>query len=342
MNYFRGAFSKRNAGKNMTDDIIWSSVPALLIHILGLLIANLFTGYSVNIPFLGNLLMNQIITIDSKDVFYNIQENLFPILVYNLWINVIAVPLGQVSREIVRIRGMDIKSRTFRFSNTWHYILSGEALQFPHLRNTLDIKYRIDNVVVDALTEIHGEPVIYSGILLDFYTNKDLELNTLILVKPGRVIFNELKNEIIEPGQEDIGVEIPSSELIIPASQIKNLNLRYYSFVPNKSEDEIKMTEICKYFKIVDNSTYLWLIMRYSFIFILLSIIACTILTKSIKFVEFALFLVPFLLYFFYSKRRKINFKKASDIIEEIYDNGGYLQGQLIKNIVSNRNKEIL
>ena len=166
VNYYRSDFSKRNANISLIDDVLWSSIPAILFHVFGLFIAYKITGYTVNFEFIGNLIIVPNNQTPINEIFTNISQNIKPIVLYTIWINLIAIPIGNLSREFIRYRSFDIKHRAFRFPNKWYYLLKGEALQFPHLLNNLKIKYLLAYVNVDVLVKENGSEVTYLRLII--------------------------------------------------------------------------------------------------------------------------------------------------------------------------------
>lgn len=273
INYYTSVFSKVNLKTRVVDEIVWSSVHALLFHLFGLLLVRNILGYSPDIRLLGHLLSGTTDIGIKNEIFQNIKDFKYEIILYNLWINFIPIPIGNLCRELVRISGMDIRFRRFRFPNRYFYILSGEALQFIQATNRLSTKYLIDTAVVDVLTDLDGEKVIYTGVLHNYYTNTNTELDCILLEDVMKSKF------VVEDDHQYEFEELPTSQLIIPYSTVLNLNLRFYTIeAPNHQQN---IATYRKYLLIQDQLAYLQSIFVYLIAAIAGTLVVYAIYTQS-------------------------------------------------------------
>jgi hypothetical protein len=241
--YLSSKFSIRYISTNTLNEIPLLIIPSLITHFLGFWIIRIYFSYEFDFKVIGLLVSgsNSDTNLISS-TFQNIRDFINPIFIYNLSIWIFPYVLGNVARYIIRTTGLDKKIVLFRFSNKWHYIFSGEYLEFP---NIPDDTKDIDFVFVDALVNISNDhQMIYVGLLKDFYLDKDGGLESIHLDFPKRrslhndYIFKniteserkELQTEDTNNGIDERFYDIPSNFIILPYKSIINLNIRYYSF----------------------------------------------------------------------------------------------------------------
>ncbi len=121
--------------------------------------------------------------------------------------------------------------KLFRFQNEWHYLFSGEILDFPKIPGKGS---DIDFTYVDALVETEEGTVIYKGVLQDYILSKDGGVDRIYLTDVKRRFLKDDN----EQGKE---YQLPGKFFIIPFSKILNLHLTYYAVdIPEKIDKEIK------------------------------------------------------------------------------------------------------
>lgn len=231
--YYASRFSLNYVSTNIVNELIWSFVPAIFLHLVAIVIIEKYTSYVFHIDYFGYLATGGNDSNKIHQIFENIHTNIFNILVYIISITVIAVILGNVLRWIVRGFGLDIFFRVLRFPNRWHYLFTGEYLDIER-----GWKYhnKIDFILVDVLVEVGENSIIYSGILEDYYLSKtNVGLDRIIVKYPS-------KKEFSHDGKYEYR-EIPGNYLSIPYEKILNINIQYYEmdedFVEAESSEEI-------------------------------------------------------------------------------------------------------
>ncbi len=221
--YLSSSFSRKVIDKNPIDDIFFAILPAVFFHFLGIVIINSrevgVCGSKVNLEFLMQLSTSSV-----KGDFSPISEFPLEIFLYNLSVILISLLFGHLIREAIRYSKLDRKTRLFRFTNKWHYVFSGELLDFP---NIPDESSDVDIIMLDVLSDVSGKSVIYSGQYLDHSLTKDGDLENIIIKFPSKKDFDS-DNEI---------VEISSRFFLIPYQTIKNLNIRYFSIEETSEHD---------------------------------------------------------------------------------------------------------
>lgn len=146
------------------------------------------------------------------------QQSVVSFLYYCVSVIGVAYIAGHVSRRIVRVLKLDRRFRLFRFSNDWHYLLSGEFLDFPEVP---DHPEEVSFKLVNVLTQTGGDTMIYIGELIHFTLSDDGGLDTIVL-KDAKRRF--LKDDLVENRYYDI----PGRYITIPYKTILNINIRYF------------------------------------------------------------------------------------------------------------------
>jgi hypothetical protein len=139
-------------------------------------------------------------------------------LYYCMFVIAVAFCAGHLSRKIVRLLKFDRKLRLFRFSNDWHYLLSGEFLDFPEVPdNPEEVSFKL----VNALTDVGGKQMIYIGELIHFTLSDEGGLENIVLKDAKRRL---LEDDLLENRY----YEIPGRYITIPYKTIININIRYF------------------------------------------------------------------------------------------------------------------
>ncbi len=222
--YFSGQFSKNYVKLNLSDEIVWAIIPGLLIQSIAVLFLEGNALIQFNFEELGILLIG---SGDEKLIAQaasHLKCALPYILIYNVSIWIVAALAGYLSQKTVRVFKLDRKLRFFRFNNEWHYILSGEILDFRSMEGS---STNVNYVYVDALVDKGGSSIIYTGRLREYFLSRDGELDSICLTQVKRRNYE---------GQSGVHNEIPGEFMVIRAGDILNLNVRYYKDVDQKPD----------------------------------------------------------------------------------------------------------
>lgn len=243
--YYSEEFSKEYFKASFFEIVISALLPSIVLHSVFCLLVCIIPGDSVSLTVIGKLIAG-----DNKDIqegIKNIQDNIWGIVAYYLWITLFASFLGIYLRMHVRTRGYDRTIKLLRFQNYWHYILSGEILQFPNLpihnlvtekdkqadnsvnQNSIDLTY------VDALVATSEGSIIYTGILVDYQLTKLGEgINLITLKGVSRRYLSVDKDNINEESgyREELKnyYRMPGDLFVIRYDQMINMNVTYYRF----------------------------------------------------------------------------------------------------------------
>lgn len=142
----------------------------------------------------------------------------FSYLCYCTAVIIISFSAGHISRFVVRRLKLDRRIRLFRFSNEWHYLLSGEFLDFPEVPDhPEEVSFKLVNVLVST----GGQQIIYVGELIHFTLSDEGGLDNIVL--------KDAERRLIQDDQkEDRYYKIPGRYITIPYKTIININIRYF------------------------------------------------------------------------------------------------------------------
>lgn len=242
--YYSEEFSREYFKESFFGVFISTIIPSLLFHFLWYFIAKLI-NQEVDLFILGDIVSQQ----PSKSSFYNIQDNSFKILIYNLSIFIVSGISGFLAKQTIRKNKLDRKFKFFRYNNSWHYILKGEFFDFPRADISLekDTVEDIEFVFVDAIIEINGESYLYDGILVDYeLSNVGSGLETISLTNAQRRKLND-DSAISKKGKKKDNSKkyypISGHILVLKYCELKNLNFSYLTLDLIKGEFSPRMVE---------------------------------------------------------------------------------------------------
>lgn len=168
------------------------------------------------------------------------------VALYFLSLYAFALFAGQALSRCVRRLKLDLRLPWLRYANDWHYLFSGEVLQFPE---TLEAAREVDGAFISATVELGGKPYLYVGVLKDYWLNRDGGLDRLLLSAVWRRDLSADKTgEVIVPFWEDARYyPIDGDYFVLPCAGLKTLNVQYIvleeldeavevDFVPEEAE----------------------------------------------------------------------------------------------------------
>jgi len=208
--------------------VFWAVFPSIVMH---------FLSYAILLVAKSILYFDFDITVVlSKTLFEGNSEEYASVfltyLYYCTYVIAMSFCAGHISRKIVRIFKLDRKFRLFRFSNDWHYLLSGEFLDFPEVPDSPE---EVSFKLVNVLTEVGGKQMIYIGELIHFTLSDEGGLENIVLKDGKRRL---LEDDLLENRY----YEIPGRYITIPYKTIININIRYFYLEEITSEyDEDKL-----------------------------------------------------------------------------------------------------
>ena len=212
--YLSSVFSRKLKFSGLLDEVFWALFPSIIMH---------FISYALLQAGKGIFHFNFDLTpVLSKAIFEGDSEeygNIFLIyLYYCTFVIAVSFIAGHVSRKVIRLLKFDRRFKLFRFSNDWHYLLSGEFLDFPEVP---DHPEEVSFKLVNVLTNVGSDDMIYIGELIHFTLSDEGGLENIVL-KDAKRRF--LKDDLLENRY----YEIPGRYITIPYKTIININIRYF------------------------------------------------------------------------------------------------------------------
>jgi hypothetical protein len=240
--YLQGTYAKLNFSVSAVEEIFWAVVPTFFLHSVAILLIESLMNYSIRLDILYQLMIGE-----TSD-FEVVRKSLFPFLAYLAIVIAISIFSGSMLRFVIRKLRLDFYLSFLRLGHEWHYLLSGEILNYPK-RNTRSSslkflrKYlkalgrpskKIQWIQIDALMSSSEGDVIYSGILNEYYLSRDNRLDRIYLSEVYRRKFKkdlELDEEESERVQhlDDRYYSMPGDLFVIQYDKVLNLNITYYS-----------------------------------------------------------------------------------------------------------------
>jgi len=213
--YLSSVFSRKLKFSGILDEVFWALFPSIIMHIISYL---LLTGASVIFDFefdIKRVLSIALFEQENEAVYVDI---FLAYLLYCTFVMTISFFAGHASRKIIRVSKFDRKFKLFRFTNDWHYLLSGEFLDFPEVPdNPEEVSFKL----VNALTSVGSQQMIYIGELIHFTLSDEGGLENIVLKDAKRRL---LQDDLLENRYYDI----PGRYITIPYKTIVNINIRYF------------------------------------------------------------------------------------------------------------------
>ena len=234
ISYNSSKLSVKDPNRNLINDLTWSIIPSLLLHTVAIYCVELFSAYYIDFKQLGNLLLGVTSANKAENSFVQLRTHFYPIFFYNIIVFLLSILFGYLARKLVRYFKLDRRFRFLRFSNKWHYIFSGECLDFPDVPD--DFK-EITEKYINVLCKVNGKSVLYSGEFFNYYIDSKGDLEAIHLIFPERRYLEDDKDT------NKSFYKIPSKYFVIPNTDIININFKYMSSV-EISESELTVEEL--------------------------------------------------------------------------------------------------
>lgn len=146
-----------------------------------------------------------------------------------LWVlgyfaSIIIVPfvLAPMVRRAAEDRGWNAEnhrlSPIFRFHAPWYYLLS------PHAARQNDA----EGIAIAAVVDVAGQPVLYTGSLVEYFVAQDGTLDRLVLDNVSRRPFERDKTALQDAPERFYAVE--GDYFVLRYAEAITLNLLYYKF----------------------------------------------------------------------------------------------------------------
>lgn len=224
--YYTAEFSKEYFKSTPFAVFLSSIIPGTVFQFVHYIFMSKVLGYEINFETLA-------ILIKGPDharfiaTFKGLKGQVINILTYNVSLWVWLAFLGLTLKGVIRKLKLDRRYKLLRFKNHWHYLLQGEALDFPHISGE---EKQIDVTYVDVVVNVGNESLLYSGVLQDYQlTSEGGGLDYLILSYVRR---RNIKDKDIDENANYYNV--PGDFFVIPYKDVINVNLSYYSLRPDE------------------------------------------------------------------------------------------------------------
>lgn len=230
--YNSSKLSVNDTNKNIVNELTWSIIPSLALHTIFIAIIQNTSSYFVDFQQLGNLILGVTTSNKAEESFKQLGDFKYAIFSYNLTLFIFSFFIGIVFRKwVIRKFSLDRTVRYFRFSNKWHYIFTGECLDFEDVPDKYE---QITDKIINILCKVNGKSVLYSGEFFNYYIDSKGNLEAVHLRNPIRRYLDK------DNAKDEDYYVIPSRYLVIPNSDIININFRYFSLeeVENPTEEE--------------------------------------------------------------------------------------------------------
>lgn len=212
--YFTAEFSKEYFKSSYFELLLSTFLPATLFHLLGGTIIYVFFGYEFDYSLFIELTEKKVSAISLIQ-----KSSIFKAIIYNLVICVLASILGYRLKQLIRKYKLDRKYKLLRYKNEWHYLVTGEILDFPNVPGEAST---VDFVWVDLLVQTTEGTIIYTGVLSDYVLSKENGLDRIYL---GEVVRRYLSDDGNKKRKE---YAMPGNFMVFPFGNVINMNLTYY------------------------------------------------------------------------------------------------------------------
>ncbi|MEM9337423.1 MAG: hypothetical protein AAGA66_01760 [Bacteroidota bacterium] len=219
--FITSPYSIKLSKRKFLEVIVWSTIPSILLHFFGILIAENLFNQDIQLDVVGTLLSTSLKYEEIKKTYAIVEDSLGGILFYHIILVGFGLLFGYLIRTAIRRFKLDRRYRFFRFSNKWYYIFSGECLDFPDVPDSYE---EIGNKAVNILCDVGGKQYIYSGWYSDYYLDAEGKLESIQLKDPVRRSIDKDNKE------KDRYYLIPSKYFLIPSKSIININVLYIKF----------------------------------------------------------------------------------------------------------------
>lgn len=220
--YFSGEFSREYFKQNFSDLILPSLIISGIINTFCYTIIYVLGYHSDAVPAISTLLSGTTDSLKISKAINTLFLNFYPGLSYFLFTGLTGALSGFFAKYLIRTYKLDRKYKLFRFQNEWHYLFSGEILDFPEIQGNARI---VEFTFVDALVNTSEGSVIYSGYLSSYVLSSSTGIDRIYLSDARRrYLKNDNKQEV-----DERYYELPGDFFVLFASEIINLHVSYYS-----------------------------------------------------------------------------------------------------------------
>ncbi len=222
--YYSSWIEKKNNIHIPFSDLLFKGIVfSIIYHSVAICLIN-YVGFIPDFHLLYHLIIGKDIDQTSSDLNSAIRW----FFTYYLFSIIICLTITKFFKKIIQSYNWDLKYNAFKNTNYWFELFSARKLEQLGIQGK-----QIDTtlIYVDVLTD---KGIIYSGFLSDFnYSPIKDELENVVLQhfeKRSFEIQNSQEKKIDPNGRfhtTGTPLEFPGDALIVPASQIININIHY-------------------------------------------------------------------------------------------------------------------
>lgn len=226
--YYSGEFSKQYFKPTIFELILSTLIQSIILHTFWLILWT-SVGYDLDYYVILSLISGIKDADHIEIIVKKVEPSIVNIVAYNLSLWVAALLLGILAKFLVRKLKLDRKYSMLRFQNEWHYIMSGEMLDFPGVKGTTK---QVDVRSLDILVDSSSGGIIYSGLLQNYILSKDGGIELINLTNVTRKFLDpKLKeaNNISATTLHGPAYRLEGSTFAIPYSSIQNIHITYIS-----------------------------------------------------------------------------------------------------------------
>ena len=218
--YIRSNSIRRSLDFSLLSEAVIMIVVALLLHTLGGWVAQTI-GLTPDVRLL--YLLSTGGTLVSGD-YQTLADSFTPFVGYTLLLSATGVGLGYALQQLVVHRGYDQRYKGLRVLNDWDRYFTGYVLP-PERRSKLNF------IWVDLLVDgSGGNAVLYSGVLENYSLNREQVIDQVFISSAIRRHNLDLSGVLPGPAESMAlppNYDLPGEYLVIPFSQVRNLNITY-------------------------------------------------------------------------------------------------------------------
>ncbi len=227
--YLTYPFSKEFTGFRALDEFVFGLVPGALLQVVGILLVEGLSPYTIDFASLGYLLsggtQRQV-----GEAFELLHASLAPLFLYNAVLWLLAAVVGFALKHVVIHFKLDVRFPFLRYGNQWYYLLTGRIVEFPEFEHVRATREQIDLTLVDVLVNTGKEDVLYSGILDDFRLGPRGGLSSLLL---RHVVRRRLADD-----DGEARYELPGTFFLVEQARIVNINIDYLEIETADTESD--------------------------------------------------------------------------------------------------------
>ena len=214
--YYSGPFSQQFIKTTAFQFFVATIIPGILCLLLHYLLVSKLFNICIDKECLAFLVKGCDRT-EFMVAIKKIERSIPLVFLFNITLWASAAFWGVLLRTIIRKLKLDIKYNIFRFENRWHYVLSGEILDFPDVEGQ---SQDIDLIYIKALVIADNKRLVYTGFLDDYFLTKEGAGLDQILLTDVELIHLDEKKE---------SSRLILDRFVVPYNLIINMAIEYWA-----------------------------------------------------------------------------------------------------------------